>query len=181
MIVTERAKPEQAQGIDRPFGALSRLVVGSRALLAANGRLVRVLRYAITSGLSTVVSEVILVSLLGTQTLGATSAALLANVAGGTFSYLLSRYWIWSEAERTRTARQLTLYWATSAVSWLLSTVVTRVVAHNLPLEGTERLVVIGAAFFATYTVLWLAKFSIYQRFVFTRTASEVGQPDRLS
>lgn len=134
-----------------------------------NPRLLRMARYLVTSGLCTVVSEAILVSLIGTKTLGATSSALLANVAGGLVSYLLSRYWIWSEAERTRTVRQLVLYWATSGVSWLCSTLVTREVAHHLPLQGTERLIVIGVAFFATYAVLWLAKFSIYQRFVFIR------------
>lgn len=177
MTVTELAESELAPQSAGPLGVVSRRVTRLRDLVAGNSRLQRLLRYVTTSGLSTVVSEGILVSLVGTKTLGATSSALLANVAGGILSYLLSRYWIWSEAERTRTARQLSLYWATSAVSWILSTLVTRLVAHHLPLQGSERLIVIGAAFFATYAALWLAKFSVYQRIVFTRG----GQDSTLS
>lgn len=176
MIVTELAESELAQGAGTR-GPVSRRVTRMRDLVLGNPRLMRVLRYAVTSGLCTVVSEVMLVSLVGTKSLGATSAALLANVAGGILSYLLSRYWIWAEAERTRTVRQLVLYWATTAVSWLASTLVTRVVAHHVALIGWERLVVIGAAFFATFAVLWMVKFSVYQRFVFTRSAQDQPSP----
>lgn len=156
--------PERTSGPVRHFKRMT-------ATLVARPRLWRLVRYAATSGLSTVLSEVTLVSLIATGA-GATTAALLANVAGSVPSYLLSRYWIWPEAPRDRVARQVSIYWVTSLVSTVLSTGVTKLVAVEVPLHGTERDVVLGAAYLATYAALWLVKFVAYHRWLFSPAAS---------
>src|ERR1700733_991592 len=74
----------------------------------------RLFRYAATSAISLGISEVCLLALYSSRTFGVTTSALIATLAGTIPSYLLSRYWIWSEANRKRVGRQVVLYWATS-------------------------------------------------------------------
>ncbi|MGH9128878.1 MAG: GtrA family protein [Acidimicrobiales bacterium] len=150
-----------------PVGALRRLA----AWVVVRSRLWRLVRYGATSGLSTILSEAMLIGLTATGTLGATASALLANVVGSVPAYLLSRYWIWPEANRARIGRQMTLYWVTSIVSTVASTVVTKVVAQAIPFHGATRGLVLGAAFFGTYGTLWLAKFAVYHHWLFARAA----------
>ena len=120
------ALPEQ---LERDEARQRLAVVGSsttsvgrvRGLVAGRQDHRRIFRYAATSLIALAVSEVCLVALDAETAMGATLAALLANFAGTAPSYLLSRYWIWSEADRRRPARQVVLYWTTSLVSMGIS------------------------------------------------------------
>ncbi len=125
------------------------------------------LRYALTSGLTTGISEATLLALYATGFLGATGAAVMANLAGTVPSYLLSRYWIWPEADRSGAARQMGLYWATSAISLVVSTAGTSMAGAHAPAGHIAHVIVVGSAYIGTVAVLWVAKFIVYQRFIF--------------
>lgn len=129
----------------------------------------KVLRYTFTSGVATGISEATLLVSYSTGLLGATGASVIANLAGAVPSYLLSRYWIWPEADRSGAARQVGLYWATSVVSLVVSTAGTSLAAAHSPSGHVAHVVVVGAAYIGTYAVLWVAKFIVYQRVVFSR------------
>jgi putative flippase GtrA len=163
MSVSQLSESGLERTPDRSLGGLRRL--SSRLL--ADKRWGRLIRYGATSGVSTVMSEAMLIGLTATATLGATSSALLANLVASVPSYLLSRYWIWPDAGRDRVGRQVTLYWTTSIISTVLSTVVTKVVAANISMHGTPRALVLGAAFLGTYGALWFAKYVVYHRWLF--------------
>ncbi len=134
-------------------------------------RLNRLLRYAATSGVATLVSEVTLVGLYAGRLLGASGSSIVANVAGAVPSYLLSRYWIWPEADRTGAARQVTLYWVTSVVSLVVSTAGTSLAAAHAPAGHTAHTIVVGTSYIGTYALLWVAKYLVYQRVIFSRRA----------
>jgi putative flippase GtrA len=113
------------------------------------------------------VSEVCLVAVAANTGLGATSVALIANAAGTVPSYLLARYWIWSEADRRRTGRQVVLYWLTSLASMIISSFTTGAVAHAVHAHHTLRLLLLGSVYLAISLVLWLAKYVAYQTVIF--------------
>lgn len=130
--------------------------------------LVRVLRYSATSLVAFGVSEIVLVALYGTHLLGATAAAFVANVAGTIPSYLMSRYWIWSESSRKRVGRQVVLYWATSAVCIVLTSLATGAIAHLVPAGHRFHVAVVAVGFLVVQAVFWVAKYLIYEHLIFT-------------
>ncbi len=172
MSITELSESGQEVAPGKFLGILGR----SYARFVTGQRWGRLIRYGATSGVATVFSEGMLIGLTATATLGATSSALLANLVGTVPSYLLSRYWIWPEAERDRVGRQVSLYWITSITSTVCSTVVTKVVATSITLHGIPRASVLGAAFLGTYGALWFAKYAFYHRWLFVRPAPEGTQ-----
>lgn len=139
--------------------------------LVARPRINKVLRYALTSGVTTGISEVTLLALYASGILGATGASVIANLAGTVPSYLLSRYWIWPEADRRGAARQMGLYWATSAVSLVVSTAGTSLAGAYAPAGHMAHVIVVGTAYIGTVTALWVAKFIVYQRIIFSSAA----------
>ena len=112
----------------------------------------------------------------GSHAVGATTAALIANVVATVPSYLMSRYWIWKDAKRTQVGRQVVLYWATSAASILLTSLATGAIAHHIPESHRFHLALVGVAFFFVNVAFWFGKFVVYHKFIFPtdRTAKEV-------
>jgi putative flippase GtrA len=127
----------------------------------------RVARYAGTSVASTVTSELVLLALFGFHLATAAESAVAATVVGGMLSYILSRYWIWAEADRRRAGRQFVLYWAITIVGLLASTWVTSQAAAHISGAGAARTALVGLAYLGTYLALWVVKFGLYQRLLF--------------
>jgi putative flippase GtrA len=150
-----------------PAAAPRRPLPFLRRLLADPVRRRRLGRYVVTSVVATVVSETALLALYGTGALDAGVAAVVANLAGTLPSYLMSRYWIWPEADRRRVGRQVVLYWAVSVVSLVASSTVTGVAAAEAPAGRLAHVLVVAIAYVATYGALWLAKFAVYQLVLF--------------
>lgn len=130
-------------------------------------RLRRLGRYAVTSVVATVISETTLLLLYGAGVLGGGSSAVVASLAGTVPSYLMSRYWIWPEADRRHVARQATAYWITALVSLVLSGLGTAAAARLAPPGHTAHMVVVGVCYVGIYGSLWLAKFVLYQGVLF--------------
>ena len=132
----------------------------------------KLLRYAATSGVALGISEIVLVALYWTKTFDATTSALIAALAGTIPSYLLSRYWIWSEANRGRVGRQVVLYWLTSIVSMVITSVSTGLITSLAP-KGHHVMFASGGFLFMNL-VLWVTKYLVYQRIIFKAHPSEV-------
>ena len=87
------------------YGPVERGVTRARAaMFGRREQIARLWRYGATSVIAFGLSEAILLILCGTGTTGATVGALIANVATTIPSYLMSRYWIWKDAERSGSA-----------------------------------------------------------------------------
>ena len=137
------------------------------------GQIARLARYSASSIVAFAVSEAILLILYGTGVLGATAAALVANLVGTLPSYLMSRYWIWKEAPRTRVGRQVVMYWATSFACIAGTSLATGAIANLAPPGHRFHLAIVGVGFLVVSLVFWLAKFVIYQRVIFPVAPSE--------
>lgn len=132
-------------------------------------QLVRLWRYALTSVVATAVSECTLVLIYGHRLLGPAASAVAASLAGTIPSYLMSRYWIWPEADRGHAGRQASEYWLIALVGLGLSSGGTALASSLAPGGRTAHTVVVALAYLAVYGVLWVAKFVVYQRFLFRR------------
>lgn len=137
----------------------------------------RLVRYGTTSAVAFAVSEATLLILYGSGVVDATVAALIANLVGTVPSYLMSRYWIWSEAPRTRVGRQVVLYWITSIACIAGTSFTTGAIANLAPSEHRFHLARVGAGFLVVSIVFWIAKFVTYQRFIFPVAPAEARGP----
>lgn len=135
-----------------------------------------VARYAITSVVAFGVSEASLLLLYGRGVAGATVCAVIANLVGTIPSYLLSRYWIWKDADRRRAGRQVVLYWTTSFVFIALTSLSTGGIAKLAPAGHTMHVEVVALAFPAVTVLFWIAKLFVYQQVVFRRTEPVLSQ-----
>jgi putative flippase GtrA len=124
-------------------------------------------RYAATSAIAFAVSEVALLLLVGKNVAGATVCAVIANLVSTVPSYLMSRYWIWKDADRSRAGRQVVLYWATSAASIALTSLGTGAIAKLDPVGHPMHLEVVGIGFAAVTVVFWFAKLAVYHFVIF--------------
>jgi putative flippase GtrA len=138
-------------------------------------------RYGATSVVAFAVSEITLLALYGWRVTGVTTAALVGNLAGTVPSYLMSRYWIWSEAPRARVGRQVAMYWSTSAVSIAGTSLATGAVTKLAPPGHHFHLAVAGIAFLLVNVIFWFAKFEIYQKIIFPVTQRRATTRDRSS
>lgn len=127
----------------------------------------RLARYGATSIVAFAVSEITLLALYGWNVTGATVAAVVANLAGTVPSYLMSRYWIWSEAPRARVGRQVVMYWTTSIICIAGTSLATGAIARLAPSGQRFHLAVAGIGFLLVNIVFWFAKFEVYQRIIF--------------
>ncbi len=140
--------------------------------------IVRLARYSATSVVAFAVSEFTLLALYGWDVTGATAAAVVASLAGTVPSYLMSRYWIWSEAPRARVGRQVAMYWATSILCIAGTSLATGAIARLAPSGQRFHLVVAGAGFLVVNIVFWLVKFEVYQRIIFPVYPGGAQTPD---
>jgi len=161
--------PEPEGSIEEGTSWLGAALVRSRAQVA------RLVRYGATSGMAFCLSEATLLILYGSHLVGATTAALIANVVATVPSYLMSRYWIWKDADRTRVGRQVVLYWATSAASIVLTSLATGAIAHHIPTNHRFHLALVGLAFLVVNVVFFLLKFVVYHKIIFRTQKSPEG------
>jgi putative flippase GtrA len=133
------------------------------------GRLPRIFtRYTIGSVIAGVVSEVVLLTVYGTELLGPGGASAAAWLCGALVNYVLNRWWAWSRRGRPKAVREVLMYWVTAVASLGISSWATataeRFVEH---LEESTRLAVVGGVFLAVYGVLFVAKFFLFHYFIF--------------
>ena len=147
------------------------LAVKEKIVEARASRLTaRFFRYSVGSVVAVVTSEVTFVLCYGTGWLGTTAASVVAFLAGAVPNYVLNRSWAWERRGRLNVSREVFLYAVVSIVSLVSAAVVTGWVSRNTThVTGGHagRTTLVAAAYLATYGVLFILKFVIFQRAVF--------------
>jgi putative flippase GtrA len=132
---------------------------------------VRFGRYTLGSVVAVVASEVAFVACYGTGLLGTTAASAVAFVAGAIPNYVLNRSWAFGRRGNVRVGREVVLYAVVSMISFAASAAATGWASHWAPHVTGDHLVrtaLVGGAYLATYAVLFLAKFAVMQKVIFT-------------
>ena len=132
---------------------------------------IRMGRYALGSVVAVVSSEVAFVACYGTGRLGTTASSAVAFVAGAIPNYLLNRFWAWGRGgRRVRVGREVVLYVVVSLLSFGASALATgwaNGVAPDLTTSHAQATALVAGAYLATYGVLFVAKFIVYQLVIF--------------
>ena len=137
-------------------------------------------RYGITSVVATAVSEAVLVVVYASGLLGASASAVVASLVGAVPSYVMSRYWIWAEADRAHFGRQASGFFVVSVLSLVISSVLTGVAANHAPRSHAAHVAVVATVYVGVYGLLWVVKFVLYQRVLF-RSQRPAAQNERHS
>lgn len=159
---------------------MRRLPTIARRARARKGR-----RYIAVSLVSVVIAHTTLV--IGYAALGwsARVANVVAFTAGTLPAYTLNRRWTWGRTDRSRLLTEVAPYWGLSTASLIASTWAVGTaesVAQELSDSRTmQALMVLGAAVAVT-GVLWVAKFAVFDRLLFSGSpVSARGLDDELS
>ncbi len=139
----------------------------------------RLSRYTIGSVICFGISEVVFVGLFGSDLLGSRGAAIVASIAGIIPGYFLNRSWTWGRRGASDFWREIVPYWATALLSTLIAAIGTGAAnAWFIAEPRATRTMINAAAYMLIYGVLFLAKYVIFQKWLFAPPApADDGAP----
>ncbi|MCU1680633.1 MAG: hypothetical protein JWQ81_1372 [Amycolatopsis sp.] len=145
----------------------------SPAAEARPRRFVRLFRAATSSVVATVISQVALLVILSSGG-SAVVASAVAFVAGAVPNFLLTRSWVWGRQGKPRVKTEVAPYLVVIALGGLASVGLTTLTGHllaPLALPGLLRVVLLDGAYVASYAMVFVFKFTLLDRVVFSRDA----------
>jgi putative flippase GtrA len=125
-------------------------------------------RYTAGSIVAFAVSEAALIIFFGTGFVGAAAASVLAFVAGAIPNYFLNRSWVWNRRGRISVRHELVPYALVSLATLAVAAIATSAAAAIAPSGRGAQTLFVAMAYLATYGALFVAKFAVYHRFIFT-------------
>jgi putative flippase GtrA len=132
-------------------------------------------RYATVSAISTTTSLVVLSLLVGTRTLTAGWANVVATGVGTVPSFELNRRWVWGKTGQRSLLGEIGPFCLLSFLGLALSTLAVSAavgfVAHA-GLSNTVRTIAAGAANVGTFGSLWVVQYLLLDRVLFKQTAA---------
>ena len=132
-------------------------------------RWVKAWRYTVGSVIAAVTSLVVFALAFGLG-LGNVPANVLAFVAGAIPNWILNRSWAWQRKGRVHVRREIILYAVVSALSLAASSAATGWADHEVPAVTTDhtlQVLLVACAYIATYGVLFVAKYVVYELVIF--------------
>ncbi len=128
-------------------------------------------RYAAGSAVATVSSQLTLLLLFGVLGASAAVSGAAAFLAGAVPNFLIQRFWTWRRPGRVGMRRELVPYIAVIGVNGLVAVGITagvdRLVAGGIE-DHALRTVVLAVSFGASYLLLFVLKFVVLDRLVFS-------------
>jgi putative flippase GtrA len=138
----------------------------------------KILRYATISVVSTAISLSGLFVFYRWIGLDPTWSNILATCIATVPYYYLNRIWVFKKSGRSHLTKEVLPFWTIAVVSLLLSTLAVKFAGsqvHSISSKNVRGAILV-AANFATYGILWIAKFVVFNRFLF-KTESDASPP----
>lgn len=153
---------------------MASLVDRARAFTRSD-KFAKLWRYGSVSVISTVLTNALLFLFYDVISLG---TAMECNVIATTIttvpSYYLNRNWTWRKSGKSHVWREVVPFWVIAFLSLVLSTVAVGVAAHNADRISNLKIVrslCVVAANIVTYGSIWVIKFILYNRYLFSHPA----------
>lgn len=133
---------------------------------------VRMTRYALGSVVAAGVSAIVF-AILYVFHVNTTTCSISAFVAGAIPNWILNRRWAWSRRGRPEFLREVCGYGLTVVVSLVLTSLSTAWTNHEVHKLGIAphhgiRVILVTASYLAVFAVLFVAKFALYEFWVFS-------------
>ncbi|MBW3669248.1 MAG: GtrA family protein [Actinobacteria bacterium] len=148
----------------RPFSSLVERV------RTPGGR--KALRYSLVSVVSVAVSQTSLFLFFAVGHWTAKSANIAACSIGGIPSYYLNRRWAWGKKGRSHFWKEIVPFWTLAFIGLALSTLAVDVAeswAHEIADSRLLQGMIVNAASFGAFGVLWVAKFFLFNKVIFVQ------------
>jgi putative flippase GtrA len=129
----------------------------------------KILRYGTISVVSTAISLSGLFVFYRWIGLSPTWSNILATCIATVPYYYLNRIWVFKKSGRSHLTKEVLPFWTIAFVSLVLSTLAVKFAGsqvHSISSKSV-RGVILVAANFATYGILWIAKFVVFNRYLF--------------
>jgi putative flippase GtrA len=129
----------------------------------------KILRYGTISVVSTVISLSGLFIFYRWIGLSPTWSNILATCIATVPYYYLNRIWVFKKSGRSHLTREVLPFWTIAFVSLVLSTLAVKFAGaqvHSISSKNVRGAILV-AANLATYGILWIAKFVVFNRYLF--------------
>jgi putative flippase GtrA len=151
------------------------------ARIRTNRLVQRAARYTIGSVVAVVASEIAFVLCYGIGHLGTTATSVVAFVAGAIPNYILNRSWAWQRRGRLHVGREVIGYWLVSLFGLATAALSTGWVNHAAPhltSSHAQRTALVAGTYLATYGVLFILKFALFELVIFAGPVAPPGPGD---
>lgn len=177
---------DEAGADTQPFAALTGAAGAGRALRSAGRpgtlanrvlavadrrRILQWVRYATASVVAGVISTVTLLVLYGFDLTSPEVASVIAYFAGAVPNYVMSRTWTWRGRGHRKPLREVVPYAAVVATTTVTAALLTGLTDEHVHLLTSLRwlqVLLVGGVFVGTYAVMFVVKFLLLDRYVFT-------------
>ena len=153
-------------------GTLAKMPVSPSGLLelARSPEGKKLVRYTMVSVISVIVSQAVLVILVGPVGWAASTSNVIATAVGTVPSYELNRKWAWGKHGKSHMWKEVAPFWALAFVglafsTWSADYAETYVKSHHY--SHSVQTVVVAAAALGAFGVLWVGKFIIFNKVLF--------------
>ncbi|MGD0220477.1 MAG: GtrA family protein [Acidimicrobiales bacterium] len=131
----------------------------------------KIWRFTFVSVVSTVITLGMLYVFFRVLKVGtAAESNLLATSIATAPAYYLNRTWTWGKTGKSHVMREVVPFWTIAIIGVLLSTAAVHyaaVEAHHVTHSKMGVTILVEFANFFTYGVLWVGKFTIFNRYLF--------------
>ena len=130
----------------------------------------KLVRYTMVSMISVVVSQFVLIILVGPIGWAASTSNIYATAVGTVPSYELNRKWAWGKKGRGHLWKEVVPFWTLSFIGLAFSTFTAdfaeaQAKHHNLSHGALTAVVAIGAL--SAWGILWIGKFIFFNKVLF--------------
>jgi putative flippase GtrA len=129
----------------------------------------KILRYGTISVVSTAISLSGLFVFYRWVGLSPTWSNVVATCIATVPYYYLNRIWVFKKSGRSHLTKEVLPFWTIAFVSLVLSTLAVKFAGSQVHSISSKNVrgVILVAANFATYGILWIAKFVVFNRYLF--------------
>jgi putative flippase GtrA len=135
----------------------------------------KLLRYSAASVVGVVVGQSSLLFFDVVLDYPAALANFLAVAVSSVPAYLINRYWVWQKNDKNDLRREVMPFWGMAFLGLILSTIAVSIVDGR-----TDWQPAIQAANLAGFGVLWIAKFFVLDRVLFSEVGRDPAEPPPL-
>lgn len=139
----------------------------------------KLFRYSMASVVAVIVSNLLLLLLVGVINMGEVLASTLATSIAAVPSYEMNRKWAWGKSGKSHLMKEVVPFWGLALLGWSFSTVAVwwmgRYAKHHHFSHGAKTLAVL-VVYFGAFGVLWVGKFIIFNSLMFVHHHHEAEQ-----
>lgn len=132
----------------------------------------KALRYSLVSVIAVAVSQTVFVTVYGLLHWSASSSAMFSTAIGAIPSYFLNRLWVWGKKGRSHLWREIMPFWGLAFISLGFSALASGSAERYVETHDLSKLlktVFVTGAYFGSFAVLWVVKFIIFNKVLFTK------------